>query len=202
MAFLNHLILPSYNPYFFYMKAQWLIINYTQLQSKMRGFQSKTITFLWEKFHKLIILSNLCLYITTRSKGLSLETAQKQAVDRARWRSLVLPQAPDGSEEDWVTLLHSTKGLANGWHWPTHCVEAVVDDMLDVFAHPDLSHQLVLVAVHPSQLTHMGKDVLHTISQLCVVSTRMTDKCYQWVSYISQKCIDLYQDPTHAFSYF
>lgn len=38
--------------------------------------------------------------------------------------------------------------------------------MLQVFAHPDLSHQLVLVAVHACQLTHVGKDVLQAISQL------------------------------------
>lgn len=38
--------------------------------------------------------------------------------------------------------------------------------MLQVLAHPDLSHQLVLVAIHASQLTHMGKDVLQAICQL------------------------------------
>ena len=35
-----------------------------------------------------------------KSKGLSLETAPRTAADRARWRSLMSPQAPDGSEED------------------------------------------------------------------------------------------------------
>lgn len=48
----------------------------------------------------------------------------------------------------------------------THGVEAVVDEMLQIFAHPDLSHQLVLVAVHSGQLTDMSKDVLQPISQL------------------------------------
>lgn len=38
--------------------------------------------------------------------------------------------------------------------------------MLQVFAHSDLPHQLVLVPVHPCQLPHMGKDVLETICQL------------------------------------
>ena len=47
-----------------------------------------------------------------------------------------------------------------------HSVEPVVDEMLQVFAHADLSHQLVLVAVHACQLTHVGKDVLHSISKL------------------------------------
>lgn len=45
----------------------------------------------------------------------------------------------------------------------THCVEAVVDEMLQVFAHSNLPHELVLVAVHASQLTDMGKDVLESI---------------------------------------
>lgn len=48
----------------------------------------------------------------------------------------------------------------------TYSVESVVDEMLQVFTHSDLSHQLVLVAVHSCQLTHMGKDVLQSISQL------------------------------------
>lgn len=48
----------------------------------------------------------------------------------------------------------------------TYSVEAVVDEMLQVFTHPDLSHQLVLVAVHASQLTHMSENVLQPISQL------------------------------------
>lgn len=42
----------------------------------------------------------------------------------------------------------------------TYSVEAVVDEMLEIFAHSDLSHQLVLVAVHARQLTNVGKDVL------------------------------------------
>lgn len=48
----------------------------------------------------------------------------------------------------------------------TYSVEAVVDEMLEIFAHPDLSHQLVLVAVHSRQLTNVGKDVLQPIRQL------------------------------------
>lgn len=48
----------------------------------------------------------------------------------------------------------------------SYSVEAVVDEMLEIFAHSDLSHQLVLVAVHSSQLTNVGKDVLQSISQL------------------------------------
>lgn len=48
----------------------------------------------------------------------------------------------------------------------TYSVEAVVDEMLEIFAHSDLSHQLVLVAVHARQLTNVGKDILQPISQL------------------------------------
>ena len=48
----------------------------------------------------------------------------------------------------------------------TYSVEPIVDEMLQIFAHPDLSHQLVLVAVHACQLTNMSKDVLQSISQL------------------------------------
>lgn len=47
-----------------------------------------------------------------------------------------------------------------------YSVEAVVDEMLEIFAHSDLSHQLVLVAVHSCQLTNVGKDVLQSVSQL------------------------------------
>ena len=53
----------------------------------------------------------------------------------------------------------------NPWPLPHRtCVETVVDDVLQVFAHANLPHQLVLVAVHPSQLAHMSKCVLQTIS--------------------------------------
>lgn len=48
----------------------------------------------------------------------------------------------------------------------TYSVEPVVDEMLQIFAHPDLSHELVLVAVHAGQLTNMSEDVLQPIRQL------------------------------------
>lgn len=38
--------------------------------------------------------------------------------------------------------------------------------MLKILAHPNLSHQLVLVAVHSSKLAHVTKNVLQTIRQL------------------------------------
>lgn len=48
----------------------------------------------------------------------------------------------------------------------THSVEAVIDEMFQVFAHADLSHQLVLVAVHARQLSHVSKDILQPVGQL------------------------------------
>lgn len=55
--------------------------------------------------------------------------------------------------------------------------------MLQIFAHPDLSHQLVLVTVHACQLTHMSEDVLQPIRQLqqrdhilCLVKCEITVK--------------------------
>ena len=38
--------------------------------------------------------------------------------------------------------------------------------MLQVLAHPDLSHQSVLVTVHPCELTHMREDVLKAVGEL------------------------------------
>ena len=45
----------------------------------------------------------------------------------------------------------------------TYSVEPVVDEMLEVLAHADLSHQFVLVPVHTRQLAHVGEDILQTI---------------------------------------
>jgi len=44
----------------------------------------------------------------------------------------------------------------------------MVDEMLEVLAHANLPHQLVLVAVHSRQLTDVRKDVLKTVCQLQV----------------------------------
>ena len=38
--------------------------------------------------------------------------------------------------------------------------------MFEIFAHPDLFHQLVLVTVHARQLADMGKDVLKAVGKL------------------------------------
>lgn len=52
------------------------------------------------------------------------------------------------------------------WKGGTYCVKPVVDEMFQVLAHTNLSHQFVLVTVHSCQLTHMSKDVLQTVCQL------------------------------------
>ena len=48
----------------------------------------------------------------------------------------------------------------------TYCVESVVDQMFQIFAHSDLFHQFVLISVHSSQLTNMCEHILKTISKL------------------------------------
>ena len=45
-------------------------------------------------------------------------------------------------------------------------VKSVVDEMFKIFAHSNLSHQLVLVPIHARQLTDMGKHVLYPVCQL------------------------------------
>lgn len=48
----------------------------------------------------------------------------------------------------------------------TYRIEAIVDQMLQILAHANLSHQFVFVTIHAGQLTHMGEDVLQTVGQL------------------------------------
>ena len=45
-------------------------------------------------------------------------------------------------------------------------VEAVINQVLQIFAHADLSHQLVLVSVHSCELADVGEDVLQPVGQL------------------------------------
>lgn len=45
-------------------------------------------------------------------------------------------------------------------------IEPVIDQVLQILGHSDLSHQAVFVPVHASQMTHMTEYVLQTISQL------------------------------------
>lgn len=48
----------------------------------------------------------------------------------------------------------------------SHRVEAVIDEMFQVLAHADLAHQFVFVAIHASQLAHVGEYILQSICQL------------------------------------
>ena len=42
----------------------------------------------------------------------------------------------------------------------SYCVKSVVDKMFEIFTHSNLSHQFILVSVHPCQLSHVGKHIL------------------------------------------
>lgn len=44
--------------------------------------------------------------------------------------------------------------------------ERETHDMLEILAHPNLSHKLVLVAIHSRQLTDVGEHELKTIGEL------------------------------------
>ena len=48
----------------------------------------------------------------------------------------------------------------------TYGIEAIVNDMFQILAHPDLLHQLVLVPIHSSQLSDMSEHILKSVSQL------------------------------------
>lgn len=59
--------------------------------------------------------------------------------------------------------------------------------MLQVFAHPDLSHQLVLVPVHACELTHMSEDVLQSVSQLQHRNTPLVTCANQYIKLLKKK---------------
>ena len=42
-------------------------------------------------------------------------------------------------------------------------IEPVIDQMLEILAHPDLSHEFILVSVHASESSDVGKDVLQCV---------------------------------------
>jgi len=66
-----------------------------------------------------------------------------------------------------VNTTETQKHVGGSGQWQeTHSVEAVVEQVFEVFAHADLSHQLVLIAVHARQLADVRKDVLKTVRQL------------------------------------
>eukprot|EP01137_Pigoraptor_chileana_P034039 Opistho-2@25961 len=45
-------------------------------------------------------------------------------------------------------------------------VEAIVNDVLEILAHANLPHELVLVAVHARELAHVTENVLESVRQL------------------------------------
>ena len=45
-------------------------------------------------------------------------------------------------------------------------VEPSVDDMFQIFGHPDLLHELVLVSVHSRELTDVGEEILQSVRKL------------------------------------
>jgi hypothetical protein len=65
------------------------------------------------------------------------------------------PDAPTGSPKA------DARTFANGTR-----IEAIVDEVLQVFRHSDLSHELVLVTVHARKGTNVRKDVLKGIREL------------------------------------
>ena len=65
------------------------------------------------------------------------------------------PDAPHGGPDT------HTRALADGSR-----VEPVVDKVLQILAHADLSHQAVLVTVHAGQLADVREDVLQAVGQL------------------------------------
>lgn len=90
----------------------------------------------------------------------TLELARKQVAQPAfeQWRDTAhkeQPNSPSRSPES------ATRALAD---WSG--VEAVIDQVLQIFAHSDLSHQLVLVAIHSRQLPNVSEDVLQSVGEL------------------------------------
>lgn len=57
-------------------------------------------------------------------------------------------------------MFHKDENNTKILNTKTHSVKSVVDEMFEVLAHADLSHELVFVPVHAGQLTHVGKHIL------------------------------------------
>ena len=90
----------------------------------------------------------------------SLELAREEISKPAfkKWHDTTheeQPDAPTGSPEA------NPRTLANGT-----CIEAIVDEVLQVFRHSDLSHELVLVTVHARKGANVREDILKGIREL------------------------------------
>lgn len=77
-----------------------------------------------------------------------------------------LQQRSDSAHEEQPDSPSRRPEAATGSFADRSRVEAVVNQMLQVLAHSNLLHQLVLVAVHTSQLSNVSEDVLKTVGQL------------------------------------
>jgi hypothetical protein len=92
------------------------------------------------------------------------------------------PDAPAGSPEA------DTRTLTNGT-----CIEAIVDEVLQVFRHSDLSHELVLVTVHARQGANVRKGILKSVRELegvniakAVLDMGINDKLRQTQNFSTQ----------------
>jgi hypothetical protein len=63
------------------------------------------------------------------------------------------------------------------------CVESVVNQVLKILSHSDLSHEAILIPVHTSELANMSKDILQPICELeclnitqSILNMRVNDK--------------------------
>ena len=72
-------------------------------------------------------------------------------------------------------------------------VESVINQVLQILAHANLPHQLVLVAVHARQLADVGENVLQSIRQLegidvvqTVLDVRVNDELRQTQDFSTQ----------------
>mmetsp|Transcript_31758 Transcript_31758/g.36107 ORF Transcript_31758/g.36107 Transcript_31758/m.36107 type:complete len:278 (-) Transcript_31758:415-1248(-) len=65
------------------------------------------------------------------------------------------PDSPTGCPETTTWSLSDRTGI-----------ESIVNQMLKIFAHSDLSHQSVFVTIHTSELTNMCENILQTVSKL------------------------------------
>lgn len=73
---------------------------------------------------------------------------------------LTIPSKLGKIEVQMLTSLCFVPRLVTDIPKNTNRIEPVVNEMLQILAHPDLSHQLVFVPIHASQLAHVSKDVL------------------------------------------
>ena len=98
----------------------------------------------------------LCYTFRVATFELSSEQVSKPALEKRRHASHEEnPRSPSRSPN---TAARAFADRAS--------VESIVNNVLEILAHSNLLHQLVLVSVHSSQLPEMTEDVVKTISEL------------------------------------